>query len=56
MNFHITIIIFHFKNKISCSCIGESIYDPNIFTKIFISRPIKGVVSSSLLKAKQKLQ
>ena len=56
MNFHTTTVIFHFKNKVNSSCIGEAIYDPNIFTKVFISPPIKGVVSSSLLKTKQKLQ
>lgn len=33
MNFHIISIIFYFKNKMSCSCIDEPIYDPKKFYK-----------------------
>lgn len=33
MNFRITNIIFHFKNKMGCSCVGESIYDLNILQR-----------------------
>lgn len=33
MNFHITSITFHFKNKMSCSCVDEPVCDPNTFHK-----------------------
>lgn len=33
MNFHITSITFHFKNKMSCSCVDEPVHDPNSFHK-----------------------
>lgn len=56
MNIHFSTIIFHFKNKMVCSCIGEPIYDLRFFLKVFINIAIKDTASSPVQKTEQKSQ